>query len=201
MRLISYGYNAKRAQRTTAMNPFHWAFDKLYPVIRFVHEKVRGNPWFSQVAPADGVPETLWLGGAPTYPRDYRFLADHGIKAVLDVREERLGDLDFYAQHDIEHAKLRVLDMAVPPPEVLDAGVRWIAQQVAQGRPVLVHCAKGRGRSATVLAAYLMKEHGLSFDEARRLLEARRPLVKLEERHRRGLEAWMAQRQSDGGRG
>ncbi|HSN77531.1 MAG TPA: dual specificity protein phosphatase family protein [Anaerolineae bacterium] len=174
------------------MNPLHWVFDQLYPVIRFYHEKVSDNLWFTQIAPHDGIAETLWLGGAPTYRRDYQFLLDHGIDAVVDIREERSSDLEFYARHGIQHTKLKVLDVTVPSPEVLDVGVRWMQEQAAQGRSLLVHCAKGRGRSATLVAAYLMKVHGLSFEQAEALLAGKRRLVKLEARHQRVLQAWMA---------
>ncbi len=75
---------------------------------------------------------------------------------------------------------------------VLTEAVDWIDAQLADGRTVLAHCAKGRGRSATVLAAYLMREEGMSFGEASELLQSRRPLVKLEARHRRVLESWIA---------
>ena len=68
----------------------------------------------------------------------------------------------------------------------------WIDAQLADGRTVLVHCAKGRGRSATVVAAYLMREREMTFDEANELLHSRRALVKLEARHRRVLESWIA---------
>ena len=178
------------------MNPFHWAFDQLYPLIRLYHEKVSDNLWFTQITPHDQMAETVWLGGAPTYRRDYQFLIDHDIDAIVDIRAERTSDLDFYAQHGIEHIKLKVLDVTVPPPEVLDEGVRWMQAQAAQGRHLLVHCAKGRGRSATLVAAYLMKVHGLSFEQARALLTDKRRLVKLEARHQKVLESWIEQQQT-----
>ncbi len=83
-------------------------------------------------------------------------------------------------------------DVTVPDAGVLTEAVAWIDDQLADGRTVLIHCAKGRGRSATVLAAYLMKTEGMSFDAVRDLLRSRRALVKLEDRHRRVLESWVA---------
>lgn len=38
----------------------------------------------------------------------------------------------------------------------IEQGVQWALAQRAEGRPVLVHCAHGHGRSATVLAAILI---------------------------------------------
>ncbi|MFZ2487751.1 MAG: dual specificity protein phosphatase [Anaerolineae bacterium] len=174
------------------MNPLHWAFDQLYPLIRFYHETVNQNPWFTQITPDGAIHETLWLGGAPTYRRDYQFLLSHGINAVVDIRAERSDDLTFFAAHDITHLKLKVLDVTAPGPEVLDAGVTWMAAQAAAGRRILVHCAKGRGRSATLLAAYLMRAHGLSYTDAAALLASKRRLVKLEARHQAVLETWIA---------
>jgi protein-tyrosine phosphatase len=168
------------------MTLFHRLFDKLYPLIRFVYERLQGHRWFDAITPQ------LWLGGAPTYPRDYQFLLDEGINAVVNIRAERSDDLAFYDRHNITHLRLRVPDVAAPPPEAVEEAANWIDAQLADGRTVLVHCAKGRGRSATLLAGYLMRRDGISFDEARRLLEAKRPLTKLESRHQQVLEAWLA---------
>jgi protein-tyrosine phosphatase len=166
------------------MNPFHWAFDKFYPAIRYVYERIQGNRWFDRVAPQ------LWLGGAPTYERDYQFLLDNNITAVLDMRAEREGDREFYERHGINYRRLEVLDATVPSDEYLSEGADWIDEQIDQGRTVLVHCAKGRGRSAAVTAAYLMRYEALTFEVCQTLMKEVRPLVKLEERHRRRLEAW-----------
>ncbi len=168
------------------LSPFHRAFDRLYPAIRFTYERLLGHAWFSQIEPR------LWLGGAPTYRRDYAELLTREISAVLDTRAERTSDLAFYDAHGITHRKFLVPDVTVPDAAVLTEAVAWIDDQQADGRTVLIHCAKGRGRSATVLAAYLMQTEGMSFDEVRDLLRAKRSLVKLEDRHRRVLESWVA---------
>ena len=169
------------------MNPIHWLFDKFFPLIRFTYEKIQGHRWFDQITPQ------LWLGGAPHYPRDYQFLLDNGITAVLNIRAEREDNRQLYRQHDIRFMQLKVLDVTVPSEEMITEGVEFLRQQVADGRSVLVHCAKGRGRSATILAAYLMKHEGMSFDKANETMKQIRPLTKLEGRHRKRLEEWARQ--------
>ena len=168
------------------MNLFHRAFDKLYPAIRFTYERLFSQEWFSYIEPQ------LWLGGAPTYRRDYDFILANGITAVLNIRAEREDDTAFFDRHGIVHVQFKVPDVTVPDEATITGAVEWIQEQVADGRTVLVHCAKGRGRSATLLAAYLMREEGMSFEEAKALLDGRRSLTKLETRHRRILEAWLA---------
>ena len=165
---------------------FHTLFDKLYPLIRFTYEKIMGHVWFSQITPQ------LWIGGAPTYKRDYTELVGCGITAVVNIRAEREDETAFYDQHGITYVQYKVPDIMTPAEETISQAVDWIKAQVDEGRTVLVHCAKGRARSATLLAGYLMREHGLTFDQAHTLIKSKRPLTKLEPRHRRILEAWIA---------
>jgi hypothetical protein len=167
---------------------FHRGFDRLYPAIRFTYESLLGHEWFTQVTPM------LWLGGAPSYQRDLDAVLRLGITAVVDLRAERDAHERFFEQHGIAFRQYRVPDTAVPGPDVLTDAVDWIRARVNEGRVVLIHCAKGRGRSATVLAAYLMQTEGLSFEQVEDLLRRKRPLVKLEARHRRVLGAWIEAR-------
>ena len=173
------------------MNLFHRFYDKLYPVFRFVYERILGNEWFSQITPR------LWIGGAPSNEHDYEFLVQNGISASLNIRAERPDDTVFYDRNDITHLRLEVPDIAVPDPDSITRGVSWIDEQVGADRTVLVHCAKGRGRSATILAAYLMLKQEMSFEQANSLLSSRHKLTKLEARHRRVLDRWLRSRKED----
>ncbi len=166
------------------MNIFHSIFDKFYPAIRFTYERLMGHEWFSQVSP------NLWIGGAPTYSRDYQFMVNNGIDAAVNIRAERSDDLEFYEENNIAHIRFMVPDVAVPDHQTISEAVAWVEARIAEGRTVLVHCAKGRGRSAALVAAYLMKTEGMSYEEAEEHLVNRRSLTKLEGRHRRVLTSW-----------
>jgi protein tyrosine/serine phosphatase len=175
---------------TESISIFHRLFDKTYPALRFLYETIRRQPWFSQITPTDGIPENLWLGGGPDYPRDLQFMLNHDIKAVINIRAEREDDTAFYDAHGIEHMRYPVPDVSTPSPEIIEDAVRWISGQVSSGKTVLIHCAKGRGRSATLLAGYLMRAHDLTYDQAAELIKTHRQLTKLEERHRQVLHDW-----------
>ena len=123
----------------------HRLFDKLFPTIRFIYERIQRHNWFDRITPADRVPAELWLGGAPHYARDYDFLVQNNIRAVLNIRSERADDTDFYAAHDITHLRLFVPDVWVPDEAAITEGVDWMKAAGRRG-PIGVGALRQRAR-------------------------------------------------------
>lgn len=93
------------------------------------------------------------------------------------------------------YLNLAVWDTHAPTPAQIERGVAWALGQRAAGCPVLVHCAHGHGRSATVLAAILIAEGAAAGPaEAEALMKAQRPRVRLNKRQMGALKAWAAAR-------
>lgn len=67
-----------------------------------------------------------------------------------------------------------------PDEKIDDAilkAVAFISQKRAEDKKVLVHCQAGISRSATVVLAFLMKEHELTLQEAFHMIVKSRPII------------------------
>jgi atypical dual specificity phosphatase len=95
---------------------------------------------------------------------DLAWLRQRRIGAVLSLTETPL-DADVIARAGIEALHLPVPDMTAPLPEQFMRALDFIDEQRSMGRAVAVHCLVGQGRTATILAAHLIRG-GMSADEA-----------------------------------
>ena len=118
------------------------------------------------------VTDSLAVGGA-FRPRDVKRLAEMGVGAVIDVREEACDDERALQQYGIRLLRLPTPDRFALSQEHLRHGVEWALAQIGAGRRVFVHCEHGVGRGPLIGAAVLVAS-GSSAPEALRQLRAKR---------------------------
>jgi protein-tyrosine phosphatase len=129
------------------------------------------------------ITENVWVGGA----NNPRLVVSQNFNVVFNLREiEDLKYQNFLMNHGLEYVNVKIPDRYGASPEVLSQIVALIDEKVSEGRKVLVHCNLGRGRSALVVAAYLVS-HGLSPEEALKKIKEKRNVTYLNERQRQAL--------------
>jgi len=112
--------------------------------------------------------------GLPLTHDEFEWLVENGIKSVVTVREVPLPS-EWFNGSDIDYLHLEVEDFGAPSIEELDKAVNFIDDEIAKNRPVMVHCAAGKGRTGAVLAAYLVKNQNLTAEKAIAKLRSMRP--------------------------
>lgn len=153
-----------------------------YPTLLFnvVMEKVSSRRWW------DRVDDTVILGAIPFRSDLPKLLNEEKVKRVVTLNED--FELRFskrwtvqpeeWAAHGVKHLHLRVVDLvAAPSLQQTRKGVDFILEAKKLRETVYVHCKAGRTRSATVVAAYLIEEAGMTPTEAVKRLVALRPHV------------------------
>jgi protein-tyrosine phosphatase len=122
------------------------------------------------------ITELLAVGGCYPAEQAERLASDHGLRAVVDLRDEDRDDHAELTRHGIELLHLPTQDRCAVSPEMLERGVAFVRAHLARGERVLVHCQHGIGRSAT-LALCVLVEDGLAPLAALELAKTRRGLV------------------------
>ncbi len=118
----------------------------------------------------------LYVGGQ-IRQEGWRRLQAAGVTSIVNMRREhddRAKGIQVAAEH---YLHLPTIDDTPVALADLKRGADWIADQIAQGGVVFVHCAAGSGRAPSMGAAYLIAHEGMATDQAIQTIKARRPFI------------------------
>lgn len=150
-----------------------------YPTLAYnvAMEKVSSRRWF------DRVDETVILGALPFRSMTKQLVEEENVRGVITMNEAYetkyfCNSADEWKAAGAEQLRLSTVDLTgVPTMENLQRGVEFALQHREQGSSVYVHCKAGRSRSATLAAAYLIRLHCCTPEEACQKLAAVRPHI------------------------
>lgn len=113
----------------------------------------------------------LAASGIPLGQKDIQSLHEQGIRAIVTFTEQPLSvqkeiTFEFLSELDITCLHLPIVDQHPPDVSQVHELVQFVNQMQTQGKPVLVHCHAGVGRTGTMLHAYYLAS-GLNLEEAK----------------------------------
>jgi len=114
---------------------------------------------------------------------DKRLLEKDDITVDISLEGERIDlpyGVDWYAWIPIK-------DKTAPTQDKLEFVVAAIEKSIALGKKIYLHCKNGHGRAPTVFAAYLVKNKGMTPDEAVEFIRSKRPTIHLEETQKEAI--------------
>ena len=104
---------------------------------------------------------------------DIDWLKKKGVKSILALTETSAPS-SWFEGSGIEYKHVPVKNHFAPTPAQLEECVDFIERNVQQGNKTLVHCAAGKGRTGTVIAAYVCKRDNISAEIAIEQIRAKR---------------------------
>ena len=114
------------------------------------------------------------LAGMPQpQVEDLSTLHDSGVRTIISLLEDPVG-LDEYEKHNFNSMWFPVADHGVPTPDQMMKLVEYIDKQLNESNSVAIHCKGGKGRTGTILAAYLIAK-GASYEQAMSQIDQAKP--------------------------
>ncbi len=103
-----------------------------------------------------------------------------GVQLVVTLTEDALPD-EALAEAGLEAVHIPVIDYTAPTQEQLLAYVQLVREAAEDGRPVATHCYAGKGRTGTMLGAWLVSTGMSGIDAIDAIRQARPGSIETEE--------------------
>ncbi|XP_051988222.1 phosphatidylglycerophosphatase and protein-tyrosine phosphatase 1 [Xyrauchen texanus] len=150
-----------------------------YPTLAYnvVMEKVSTRQWYNRVD------QTVILGALPFRSMTEELVQKEKVRGVITMNEEYetkyfCNSAEEWRDVGVEQVRLSTVDITgVPSLDYIHTGVNFALRHREEGTSVYIHCKAGRSRSATIAAAYLIRLHCLTPEEACKMLVSVRPHV------------------------
>ncbi|KAG5653095.1 hypothetical protein H0H81_002320 [Sphagnurus paluster] len=162
-------------------------FDNLPPEVM----QAMCTPMHQILSPQNNIPGSLYVGSLSAV-QDKDLLSEHRIThlvQVLDAPWLPLSEKDGFNCY-----RIQILDQStVDLKPHLEAVCNHIDKALRSGRNVLVHCQQGISRSTAIVIAYLIRNHGMSYDNAFALVKRKRACAKPNSGFVAALREWEAE--------
>ncbi|CAG9314030.1 unnamed protein product [Blepharisma stoltei] len=135
--------------------------------------------------PMHEIEPNLYLGSLDAAENE-KLLKSSGIKYVVQALERpstyRFDNLTYYYVQIDDLARENMM-------QHLPGALNFIHSNLQRGDKVLVHCAAGVSRSATIVIAYIMAKYNIPFEEAYAIVRSKRGCVFPNDGFRRQLRS------------
>lgn len=117
------------------------------------------------------ITDNIYLGGQ--FTKDgVKKLKDLGINTVLNLREN--GNKEDQFEH---YLQIPTVDKKPISQDDLIEGFNFIEGAIKNEEKIYIHCKHGRGRSVSMVIAYLGKKNNWTFEESFNFVKSNRPLI------------------------
>lgn len=156
------------------------------------YTKATSLEWWNKIEPYN-----IYLGALPLKNKGHlQEIADLGVTKILSLAENFELETGWFNQPvkaeefleigiKVEH--IPAIDFFPLTKSQIDRSIDILSRALLENHKVYVHCKAGRGRSATVIIAYLMTQEDLTFEEAYAFVKEIRPEIHLNSKQQQAI--------------